>query len=133
MNIILDSSAAIELALNREKSKQIEDLILEAEWVMAPDLFISEVTNVLWKYHNFGQVPIVLCEAALENAIQFIDNFSETKDLYKEAFAMSCLTKHSAYDAMYLILARRNNAFLLTMDKKLKATAQQQSIKVADI
>jgi predicted nucleic acid-binding protein len=38
--------------------------------------------------------------------------------------------KHPAYDLFYLILARRNNACILTKDKKMIEAASKLNIKV---
>jgi len=42
MIIILDSSAAVEVVLNREYSKKFSDLLSNAEWVIAPDIFLQK-------------------------------------------------------------------------------------------
>jgi predicted nucleic acid-binding protein len=97
--------------------------------VGAPDLFISESANVFWKYHQFGDLPIELCEKSLERTIQIVDEFYSTNDLYLEALSVSFQIEHPVYDSMYLVLSRRKNATLLTRDKKLHQLATKPSIK----
>ena len=62
MICILDASAAIEIALNKPKSKRLENYLKKADWIIAPDIFISEVANTFWKYHQFEDLPIDICE-----------------------------------------------------------------------
>jgi predicted nucleic acid-binding protein len=38
---------------------------------------------------------------------------------------------HSVYDMIYLVLARRNNATLLTMDQRLVASAEKAGVNTA--
>ncbi len=129
MIIVLDTSAAIEIILNRKSSELFAEKIKQAEWVISPSLFISEVTNVFWKYQKFANYSYADCEKNIEQAIAIPDDYINDLELYREAFNMSCMLDHPVYDMLYLILARRNNALLLTMDKKLSTAAQKCNIK----
>ena len=133
MTVIIDASAAIELMLKRKSAKAIAAIISRADWVIAPDLFVSEVTNVFWKYHEFEDLPIDICERYLDDTLLLVDDYISCYDLYKEAFALSCQVNHSVYDAMYLVLTRRQAGLLVTMDKQLERTAIKNSIKVYDL
>ena len=48
--------------------------------------------------------------------------------LYRESFKLGCMLDHSVYDMIYLVLARRNNATLLTMDQRLVASAEKAGV-----
>ena len=52
MTIVLDVSAAIQIVLQKEKKDYFESYYRKASWVIAPELYISEITNVLWKYYK---------------------------------------------------------------------------------
>jgi len=133
MIVVLDASAAIELILGRPYSQKFEKIITEADTIVSPDLFISEICNVFWKYYNYENLPIEHCESAIDKCIDLVDEFIETISLYKEAFSFSTIAKHPVYDSMYLITARRNNAFLLTTDNKLIEVARIHSIKYLEL
>ena len=128
MIIVLDASAAAEIVLNRASSDTLSNVLKQADWVIAPQLFIAEVTNVFWKYLAFGGISQTHCSELLEQSIALPDDYIEHDELYREAFSLSCQLKHSSYDALYLVVARRNNAKLLSMDKKLIRLAQQIEI-----
>jgi predicted nucleic acid-binding protein len=130
MKIILDTSAAIEVVLGRSYSKQIIERLSNADWVIAPDVYIAEVTNVFWKYYQFGDLSIESCKKGIENALSIVDDIISSKELHQEAFALSCLGKQPVYDTLFLVLARRNNGILLTLDKKLSKLARKNSIIV---
>jgi predicted nucleic acid-binding protein len=128
--IVLDASAAIEIVLQRKASKSFENHLAESDWIIVPALFISEVSNVFWKYFKFGNLSLEQCEKALEYAINLPDEYSDDRSLYREAFSLGCTIGKPVYDMFYLVLARRNNGYLLTLDKSLATEAKKQSVRV---
>ena len=130
MIVVLDASAAIEIVLQRESAKQLGEIVLEADWVIAPTLFIAEITNAFWKYQKFADYPFATCEKNIEQTIALPDDFINEVDLYREVFNMACMLDHPVYDMLYLVLARRNSAMLLTMDKKLSGAAQKSGVNI---
>ena len=130
MIFILDASAAIEIVLQRSQAERFTVHIAEADWVISPNLFIAEVTNVFWKYQKLADFPFLTCEKGLEQAIGLPDDYIDEHMLYREAFKLACTLNHSVYDMIYLIVARRNNGTLLSMDKNLIKAAQKCSIEV---
>jgi len=129
MIVVLDASAAIEVVLQRKHAKQLGILIQESDWLIAPSLFISEISNVFWKYHKISNYSLTDCEKNIEQAIALPDDYINDIELYREAFNLGCMLEHPVYDMLYLVLARRNNATLLTMDKKLNKAAHKTNIK----
>jgi predicted nucleic acid-binding protein len=130
MIIVLDTSAAVEIVLQREHAIYFGEKVAEADWIIAPSLFIPEVTNVFWKYYLFNDMPLELCEQAIESAVAIPDEYISGKELYKEAFALGCFTQKPTYDMYFVVLARRNNGYLMTMDNSLKKVAKKNSIRL---
>ncbi len=130
MILVLDSSAAIEVVLQRDQSKKFSDQLSDADWVIAPDLFTSEIVNVFWKYYQFGDLSLEMCEHGIDNSLAIVDDIISAQELYQEAFALSCMNRHPVYDTLFLVLARRHNGTLLTLDKKLSKLALKHSIKI---
>ena len=133
MIAVLDASAAIEIVMGRKSGSKLSKYVLEADWVIAPTLFISEVTNTIWKYQKLADFPYRSCEKALDQALALPDDFVNELDLYREAFKLSCTLNHPVYDMFYLIIARRNNGRLLTLDKQLISAATKCSIEIAEL
>lgn len=130
MIAVIDASAAAELILQREQSTSLANIIAEADWVIAPTVYVAEMTNVFWKYQKHTDLSESDCERHLDHAIALPDDLINDKDLYREAYKLGCILDHSTYDMLYLVLARRHNATLLTMDKKLKLKAQESNINI---
>jgi len=129
MIAILDASAALEIVLGGKRSEVLAE-VERADWVVAPHLFMAEVSNALWKYHRFHGVVLATCEEALYRAVSLVDHFADERDLYREAFAQACLAECPVYDMFYLVLARRNNGVLLTTDKQLASLGDRYSVRV---
>ena len=130
MILILDASAATEIVLKRKKHKSFESYLKEADWIISPVLFIAEVSNVFWKYYKLADMPLDQCEKAIEFTVGLPDEYCDDRILYKEAFSLGCKVGKPIYDMFYLVLARRNSGYLLTLDKSLATEAKKQSVRV---
>ena len=130
MNIVIDASAAVGLVLAMPGTETFSAPLEQAALVSAPDLFVAEVCNALWKYRKAELLPMARSEQALEHALSLPDLIESSSVLHLEAFALACRHLHPVYDALYLVLARRNNAVLLTLDRRLAALAAKLEIEV---
>ncbi|MFP4546689.1 MAG: type II toxin-antitoxin system VapC family toxin [Fidelibacterota bacterium] len=133
MNIVIDTSAAINSIIETPYTETLQHHILNSAYVFAPDVYIPEVTNVLWKYYMFHNFSSDLCKTVIDKSIRLIDKIIHSNLLYKEAFKLSTITKHSTYDCYFLVLARQQDATLLTLDKKLIQIAQENHIQVINL
>lgn len=131
MILVLDTSAAVEFLLQRAHAARIDDLIAGAEWVLAPTLYVAELTNTLWKYYSFSSLSQETCERAVAQGLALPDTLAEDMELYREAFSMACLCRVPVYDMFYLVLARRHAASLLTLDNSLAELARKHDVHVA--
>ena len=130
MTVVLDVSAAVEILLQKEKKALFISLYEKASWVIAPDLYIAELSNVLWKYQKAGIISHIECNQYVEDGIELIDDFFPSKELWKEALGEGIKNTHSIYDMYYAVLARRNDATLITNDSKLSQICNKLNIEV---
>ena len=131
MRVVLDASAALEVALQRKQAARFASILEEADVVLAPDLFVPEVVNTIWKYHQFERLSLSVCDRALEAALGLVDAFVSSKEVSSEAFLLARTARRPAYDMFYLALARREDAAFLTTDAALRKEAERQGIRVA--
>src|SRR5664280_2252658 len=110
MITVLDASAAVAIAMNLPESAKFQSNIGSSDIIIAPDLFVAEVSNSLWKYVKAGVLDLEQGDCALERAVGLVDTFEPSLVLYREAYALSVDHLHPVYDALYLVLARRHNA-----------------------
>jgi len=119
MIVVLDVSGAIEIILKKDKSEKFNSEFESASWVIAPDLYISELSNVLWKYYKAKVITHSECNQYVRDGIEMIDDFIDAKEIWKEALGEGIKNNHSIYDMFYAIVARRNDARLITNDGPL--------------
>ncbi len=131
MRAVLDASAAIEVALGRSQAARLARILGEADVVLAPDLFVPEVVNAIWKYHQFDRLSLDACDRALAGALGLVDSLVPSKEIHGEAFLLARTTRRPAYDMFYLALARREDAVFLTTDVALRREAERQGVRVA--
>ena len=130
MIYVLDTCVAFEIAFHGPKYSLFMNAVAGAEKVIAPTLFDSEVTNVLWKYARNGAIDEENARKTLAYLLQMVDEYTDTSELAIEALHEGIRLGHSIYDMFYLVLARHNGATLLTTDKKLKALAKSLGVSV---
>lgn len=120
MTLVVDASAVAEILLNTERGARAASRLGDHE-LIAPQLLTAEVASVIRGWSLGGQVSD---EGALLALRQFRDLGVEQVpmiDFLPDIWAL----RHnvSAYDAMYVVLARAAGCALLTLDAKLAATA----------
>jgi len=131
VKVVLDANCAIEIALNKPEGDRLKAMLDKSEQVLAPDLLIPEFVNALWKYHQFNQLSLSVCDQAMELLPVLVETFVPSRELYHEAFALTrAQQSRAAYDMFYLALARRENAVLLTLDATLKKEGKRAGIRV---
>jgi predicted nucleic acid-binding protein len=129
MITVIDASAAAEIGFNLSNAEKYRDVLKKSTRVLAPDLFIPEITNVYWKYILASQIDFEKAKLGIEYSIKTVDEFIDTQDLWNESLSEAVQQKHSVYDIMYVIAARRNSAILLTLDKKLTSICKKLKIE----
>ena len=129
MNAVLDTSAAAAIVLQRRGSDPLVTAVQDADLVLVPQLFVAEIVNTFWKYHHLHDMPLPDCQAALEDAIALPDEIVAHEALYREVFGMACQSSSPAYDMFFLVLARRNDALLVTADVKLTERARKYGVR----
>lgn len=118
--IILDSSAAVDIARETEDGKALAALMLTGETVISSELFYAEVANSFSKYCRAGFFSEKEAKERMVKALQLVEVFCPLEESFAEAFSESIRLEHSVYDIVYLVLARRNGATLFTLDRKLQ-------------
>lgn len=129
MIVVLDASAGIEIGLGRDDLQKYEDLLEQASRVITSDLYKAEVANVLWKYVRAKLLTKEVALQRLQYCLNLIDEYIDITENNQESFIESIRIDYSVYDVLYLTIARRNGAILITQDKKLKDIAKELGIE----
>ena len=130
MNIVIDVSGVTDILLQKGKAGEFNTILQKASHILAPDLYIPELTNTMWKYYRTGKLTEEKCLQHIYHGIGIIDTFIDSKTIWQEAFAEGIKNNHFIYDMLYFVCARRNNAALITGDSGLAEIAKKNKIKV---
>ena len=130
MTVVLDASGAVEIALENSRSEQFKEILQGADLIIAPNTFVSEVTNVFWKYRKFSNFSDEICLSGIEFCINLIDDFIDSRELWRESYFEGIRNQSTTYDMFYLVTARRNSGAVISMDKKLNAIAEKEGLKI---
>ena len=132
MNVVLDVSAAFALITEAPGHTRWRPHFESAEQVIAPDLFVAEATNTAWKYHHNQGISPKDSRQMAHLAIRLVDVFVSSKALWEQALEWSCRNRHPLHDALYLVLAKQEEAMLLTLDKRLVEWAKEVGVSVIE-
>jgi predicted nucleic acid-binding protein len=130
MNVVIDVSGVAEILFKKEKSNKFKKAVKEADIVFAPDIYTSELTNTLWKYYTHKILTYDECIEHIQNGINYIDEFINTKTIWVEAFSAGINNNHSVYDMFYMITAKKHTGTLLTNDSTLAAICRKNHVQV---
>jgi len=124
-NLVLDASAVVRIIEGAEPSDSFQEALLNADLVLAPELMLTEVANALRRLQRAGQLSAEGLQQRLSRAAELVDVIEPDRHLQVEALALACHLDHPVYDCLYLALARREAAMLLTADRRLQQLATQ--------
>jgi predicted nucleic acid-binding protein len=126
----IDVCGAMEILLQKEKAEKFSKILQEATLIIAPDLYISELTNTLWKYNRANILTKNECVQYIKDGINYVDKFIDSKELWQEAFSEGLKNNHSIYDMFYMVVTRRNDGILITNDLVLAAICKKNNIQI---
>jgi predicted nucleic acid-binding protein len=121
--LVLDASAVVRIIEGAEQSASFQEAVLNADLVLAPELMLTEVANALWRLQRTGQLAASELQQRLSRASELVDVIEPDRHLQVEALALACHLDHPVDDCLYLALARREAAVLLTADQRLQQLA----------
>lgn len=123
--IVLDASAVIRIMEGATQAAAFTEALISAELVLAPELMLTEVANTLWRLQRAGQLQADALQPRLRRAADLVDHIEPDRTLQAEALALATHLDHPVYDCLYLVLARREVASLLSADQRLLDLARK--------
>ena len=125
--IVLDASALVEQLLDTSKGLQLQDRCLgKADTIHSPHLVDLEVTQVLRRYCQHGQLSTIRAYQAIEDLLVF------PLTRYAHEFFLPRIWELrenlSSYDAAYVALAELLDAPLVTCDTRLGSAPGHSAI-----
>jgi predicted nucleic acid-binding protein len=130
--VVIDTSALIRLyvpdgPVPRNLEKYVTSAWRSETILMVPELALAEVAQVLWKkeaagYLHQSHVDEII-SAVLELPIEIIGHY----DLLHDALLLARNHSLTVYDSLFLALAVKKKAELVTSDRRLKEAFESNS------
>ena len=119
MNRIVDASVACKWFFEEDLSVEALALAATQYVLFAPDLIIAECADVAWRRVRDGQISLDHAEAFLEALPAWFEILTPSVQLHETAFRIAHTLNHPVYDCLYIALAARDAAPLVTADATL--------------
>jgi predicted nucleic acid-binding protein len=119
---VLDACVAGKILFAEQGSQSAAALLADAEYVVAPDLILLDVTNVAVKKARRKEITTAQAREAVNDLEGLFDQLIPTEDLRSDAMEIALRTMTSTYDAIYAALAVREGLTLVTADKRFEAS-----------
>ncbi len=118
MIAVADASIAVKWYFEEQYSDDAARLLHPTHTLLAPDLLIVEFANVAWKYVRRGAATVAEARRALNALLTVRLDLHASATVMPAAFDIACETGRTAYDSLYLALARLQGCQLVTADRR---------------
>ena len=121
---VIDTSALAKFVITEEYTDLVRRIVSLHEaseiQLIAPDFLHIECANVLWKNALRSGDPIEDVITALNNLRGINIRIVPQEDLLEDALRLALGMNITVYDALYCALAQRENAEIITEDRRLR-------------
>ena len=118
-SFVVDASVAMKWYLPESHSADAEKLLSGEFRLLAPDLIVSEVGNILWKRVMRSELSVPKAKSIMAAFAKLPLTILPANALAENAMTIACGLKRTFYDSVYLALAMTADCRLVTADRKL--------------
>ncbi len=131
MRVVLDASVAVKWLVSEADSVMATKLLDESYDLNAPRLLVAEVANTLWRKALSGSLDTHeaarMTTALQDMPLRWMDDEPTCLDALRIALELG----HPASDCMYLALALRNGAKVVTSDNRFVSAVASTAYRPA--
>ncbi|KUO90570.1 MAG: ribonuclease VapC [Pyrobaculum sp. OCT_11] len=119
--LVIDASALAALLMPEDGGEEVEKAVKEAERVSTLDLAAYEVGNAVWRRVRRGELSMEEGNVVVSTLLSLLETFEifSYREVAADAFRLAVDAGITVYDAAYVVLAKRLDARLLTLDGEL--------------
>ena len=117
--LVVDASVAVKWFLPEAGAEPAVALLRAGHRLIAPDLLWIEVASVLWKVVRRGALTADEAERMVSDAAAFPVEMFESGTLLTDTRRIATATAGTVYDSLYVALAAREDAVMVTADERL--------------
>ena len=118
MHFVVDASVAVKWLVAEEDTDVAQELATSDHDLHAPRLMASEVANALWRKARAGEIERRAAGILLANVPNMPVRWGADEIVAADAMRLAQALDHPVYDCVYLALAHRVGATMLTADRR---------------
>ena len=118
MRFVVDASVAVKWLVVEEDSDVARQLVTSGVDLHAPRLMASEVANALWRKARAGEIERRAAGVILANVLDMPVRWGADEIVVADAVRLALALDRPVYDCVYLALAHRIGAVMLTADRR---------------
>lgn len=118
MRYVVDASVAVKWLVVEEGAEIAKELAVDGHDLHAPRLMASEVASSLWRKARMGELERNSVGALLAQVPNMPVRWGADETLSADAVRLALALNHPVYDCIYLALAQRIGAVLVTADSR---------------
>ena len=118
MRFVVDASVAVKWLVAEEDADVAQELARGEHDLHAPRLMASEVANALWRKARTGEIERRAAGILLANVPDMPVRWGADELVSAEAVRLALALDRPIYDCVYLALAHRIGAVMLTADSR---------------
>jgi len=118
MRFVVDASVTVKWLVAEEDADIADRLAASGQELHAPRLMASEVANALWRKVRQGQMERAEAGAAMALIADVPVCWNDDETVGADAVRLALALDHPVYDCMYLALAHRIGATVVTADRR---------------
>ncbi len=122
MRFVVDASVAVKWLVIEEDADVAQELATSGHELHAPRLMASEVANALWRKARTGEIERRAAGVLLANVPDMPVRWGTDELVSADAVRLALAFDRPIYDCIYLALAHRINATMLTADRRFANT-----------
>ena len=116
MRLVVDASVAVKWLVAEEDSDAADRLLAGGDDLYAPRLMASEVANAVWRKARMGEIERGRAGILMAAVSEMPVHWSSDETVCVDAVRLAVALDRPAYDCVYLALAHRVDAQLVTAD-----------------
>ena len=118
MRFVVDASVAVKWLVVEEDTDVAQELATSSHELHAPRLMASEVANALWRKARTGEIERPAAGVLLANVPEMPVRWGADETVSADAVRLALAFDRPIYDCVYLALAHRVGAVMLTADRR---------------
>jgi predicted nucleic acid-binding protein len=117
--IVIDANVAIKWTIKQPLRDRALAILARSETLVAPAMFVGEVTTAVWQYVRAGQIGADQAQQGLALIMNQIALFEADADLAEEALRIGVELDYALCHCFYVVSAMRRGAPFVTADRRL--------------